>query len=45
MTIKTDEFRTTLIENLVSPEELVTQRALVTETTFFRSKIERTSLI
>jgi 3-deoxy-7-phosphoheptulonate synthase len=35
MTIKTDEFRTTLIENLVSPEELATQIPLNDETANF----------
>jgi 3-deoxy-7-phosphoheptulonate synthase len=35
MTIKTDEFRTTLIENLVSPEELAQQIPLDDETASF----------
>lgn len=35
MTIKTDEFRTTLIENLVSPEELAQQIPLNDETASF----------
>ncbi len=35
MTIKTDEFRTTLIENLVSPAELATQIPLSDDTAHF----------